>query len=159
MGNNISSNKINYNKDPRYYAHEKVKKIYIDPGTGIKINKKIKKLIFVLMHDNILILNNNKYLLYRLNYTGIRSWKVDIISNCIIISYLGVDKLIILKCKNPKSFSQKILNMTKALAENNLLTLYNLEGYNYNSYSDNSSNEETDSYFEIDNKSLNSYPD
>ena len=160
MGNNISSNKINYNKDPKYYTHEKVKKIYIDPGTGIKIKKNIKKLIFVLMHDKILILDDYKYFLWRLNYTDVISWKADIISSCIKISYLGVDKLIILKCKNPKSLSQKLLNITKALVNNDLLSLYNLEGYNYDSCSDDLSDEEAESYIEsFDSRSFSSLPD
>jgi hypothetical protein len=159
MGNKVSKQKIYFYNDHQYYTHEAVKKVYIDPRTGIQIKKKIKKLILVLMHNKLLILDNYKYLLCELNYTNIMSWKADVISKCIKISYLGDNNLIILKCKNPKSLSQKLLNITEALANNNLRRLYNLEGYNYDSYSDNSSDEEIDSYHETDNRSFNSYPD
>ena len=164
MGNILSKRKkIYFFNDSKYYYHENVKKIYIDSETGVYIKKKNKKLILVLMHDNILILDNNGYLLQRLDYNKIVSWKSDLITRFIKISYLDNNKLIVLKSLNPRILSKKILNITKALSNNDLRSLYNLEGYNYdNTFLYNSSDEDSneDTYSSsYENESQKSCPD
>ena len=145
------------------FKFDDVKKIYIDSETGVYIKKKNKKLILVLMHDNILILDNNGYLLQRLDYNKIVSWKSDLITRFIKISYLDNNKLIVLKSLNPRILSKKILNITKALSNNDLRSLYNLEGYNYdNTFLYNSSDEDSneDTYSSsYENESQKSCPD